>query len=56
MMFVFEPVLHEDRYYCACFNLRDNKIEVLDNSASDVTFKGKYNRWPKNGTLLFYKL
>ncbi|MFS7935447.1 putative papain-like cysteine peptidase superfamily [Helianthus anomalus] len=42
---MFVPVLHEDHYYCVCFNLTDNKIEVLDNSASNVTFEGTYNGW-----------
>ncbi|KAF5818945.1 putative papain-like cysteine peptidase superfamily [Helianthus annuus] len=36
---IFVPVLHDDHFYCVCFNLRDNKVEVLDNSAKDVSMK-----------------
>ncbi|KAM0023919.1 putative papain-like cysteine peptidase superfamily [Helianthus debilis subsp. tardiflorus] len=40
---IFVPVLHDDHFYCVCFNLRDNKVEVLDNNAKDVSMKAKYN-------------
>ncbi|MFS7937671.1 putative papain-like cysteine peptidase superfamily [Helianthus anomalus] len=44
---VFVPVLHADHFYCVCFNLRDMKVEVLDNSAKDVSMKDKYNERPE---------
>ncbi|MFS7928513.1 putative papain-like cysteine peptidase superfamily [Helianthus anomalus] len=37
----FVPVLHDDHFYCVCFNLRDNKVEVLDNNAKDVSMKAR---------------
>ncbi|KAF5754742.1 putative papain-like cysteine peptidase superfamily [Helianthus annuus] len=57
MSLVFVPVLHDEHLYCVCFNLRDNKVDVLDNSIADVSFKGKYNERPeKLVRSLFYKL
>ncbi|MFS7928516.1 putative papain-like cysteine peptidase superfamily [Helianthus anomalus] len=44
---IFLPVLHDDHFYCVCFNLRDNKVEVLDNNAKDVSMKAKYNERPE---------
>ncbi|MFS8017364.1 hypothetical protein Hanom_Chr15g01379521 [Helianthus anomalus] len=40
---IFVPLLHDDNFYCVCFNLRDMKVEVVDNNAKDVSMKDKYN-------------
>ncbi|MFS7962108.1 putative papain-like cysteine peptidase superfamily [Helianthus anomalus] len=42
---VFVPLLHNDHFYCVCFNLRDMKVEVLDNNTKDVSMKEKYIEW-----------
>ncbi|KAJ0733417.1 putative Ulp1 protease family catalytic domain, papain-like cysteine peptidase superfamily [Helianthus annuus] len=44
---VFIPVIQEKHFYCVCFNLKDHKIEVLDNSATNVSFEAKYQKWPE---------
>ncbi|KAJ0716014.1 putative papain-like cysteine peptidase superfamily [Helianthus annuus] len=44
---IFVLVLHDDHFYFVCFNLRDNKVEVLDNSAKYVSMKAKYNERPE---------
>ncbi|MFS8034655.1 putative papain-like cysteine peptidase superfamily [Helianthus anomalus] len=44
---IFVPVLHDNHFYYVCFNLRDNKVEVLDNRAKDVSMKVKYNECPE---------
>ncbi|MFS7907207.1 putative papain-like cysteine peptidase superfamily [Helianthus anomalus] len=44
---IFVPLLHDDHFYCVRFNLRDMKVEVLDNSAKDVSVKDKYNKRPE---------
>ncbi|KAJ0760177.1 putative papain-like cysteine peptidase superfamily [Helianthus annuus] len=44
---IFVPLLHDDHFYCVCFNLRDLKVEVLDNSAKDVSMKDKYSERPE---------
>ena len=44
---IFVPVLHEAHFYCVCFNLRDMKVEVLDNSAKDVSMQAKYKKRPE---------
>ncbi|XP_035830816.1 uncharacterized protein LOC118480200 [Helianthus annuus] len=41
---IFVPVLHEAHFYCVCFNLKDMKVEVLDNSAKDVSMQAKYKK------------
>ncbi|KAF5774229.1 hypothetical protein HanRHA438_Chr13g0608451 [Helianthus annuus] len=45
--FSFVPALHDDHFYYVCFNLWDNKVEVLDNNAKDVSMKAKYDKRPE---------
>ncbi|KAJ0534408.1 putative papain-like cysteine peptidase superfamily [Helianthus annuus] len=44
---IFVPVLHNGHFYCICFNLRDMKVEVLDNNAKDISMQAKYKKRPE---------
>lgn len=39
---VFIPILHYGHYYVIAFNLKNAKVEVIDNIATEVGFNEKY--------------
>ncbi|KAJ9541396.1 hypothetical protein OSB04_027902 [Centaurea solstitialis] len=43
---VFFPVVSSVHYFLICFNLKEGKTQVIDNSAVDVSFSAKYGNFP----------
>ncbi|KAJ9554624.1 hypothetical protein OSB04_018669 [Centaurea solstitialis] len=43
---VFFPVVSSVHYFLVCFNLKEGKTQVIDNSAVDVSFSAKYGSIP----------
>ncbi|KAJ9537540.1 hypothetical protein OSB04_030273 [Centaurea solstitialis] len=42
----FFPVVSSVHYFLICFNLKEGKTQVIDNSAVDVSFSAKYDSIP----------
>ncbi|KAJ9537071.1 hypothetical protein OSB04_029804 [Centaurea solstitialis] len=42
----FFPVVSSVHYFLVCFNLKEGKTQVIDNSAVDVSFSAKYGNIP----------
>ncbi|XP_022010907.1 uncharacterized protein LOC110910591 [Helianthus annuus] len=44
---IFIPVLQGDHFYCLCFHMRTEKVELIDNSGVEAEFDAKYEELPK---------
>jgi predicted AAA+ superfamily ATPase len=45
---VFVPIIQESHFYMVSFNLKESKVEVIDNSGAmpDMSVAKKYSGWP----------